>query len=591
MKTIVKSMLPVFGLVSLSSFSEEVQKPNVVLILTDDQGWGDVGANGNPSISTPTLDRLYSESAVMNQFYVCPLSAPTRASILTGRYHLRTGVSSVSGGLENMDPDETTLAELFKGAGYVTGCFGKWHNGAYYPYTPLGQGFDSFLGFCCGHWPTYFDPPLQRNEEMFRAKGYITDIFTDAAIEFIKNNRNNPFFCYVPYNAPHSPFQVPDRYYNKYRNIEAANEKDQKILASVYAMVECVDDNIARLLSHLDTLGIRENTIVIFLTDNGPTHVVRYNGVMRGTKGTVHEGGVRVPCFVNWQGKIPHAIIDGIVAHIDLLPTLMDLCGITEYKTTFPIDGISLKDNILKGKDVAFDRTIFTHRLNRELTPWMGAARTGDLRLSLYPDNKPYLYDLSNDPAEENDIFDHSISVHNELYESYQRWFEIASKGVMLNTNIPVGYPQAPQVRIPTPEGQMNGQLKCYGPPNQNWVCHFQTIADSLAYTIDVVNTGVYEIVLEYNHTGYNPNSKVYALCGDKMLMKAVPEFKSSIIPANNRIDMSEVPEKTWGRLSLGNVNLTKGLHSLTIWSEGIPNNQTMEIKTVCLGLHIFSIE
>ena len=587
MKTAVKTMLPIFGLVSLSSFSEEMQKPNVLLILTDDQGWGDVGANGNQLINTPALDRLYSESVVMNQFYVCPLSAPTRASILTGRYHLRTGVSSVSGGLENMNPDETTLAELFRDAGYATGCFGKWHNGAYYPYSPLGQGFDTFLGFCCGHWPTYFDPPLQRNEEMFRAKGYITDIFTDAAMEFMENSHDKPFFCYVPYNAPHSPFQVPDSYYDKYSNIEAANEKDQKILASIYAMVECVDNNIARLLNHLDTLGIRENTIVIFLTDNGPVHVVRYNGDMRGIKGTVHEGGVRVPCFINWQGTIKHAVVDGIAAHIDLLPTLMDLCGINEYQTTFQVDGISLKDNILKGNDISSGRTLFTHRLNRELTPWMGAARTGDLRLSLYPDNKPYLYDLSNDPSEKNDIFDFSNVFHKEFYDSYQQWFESASKGVMLNTNIPVGYPQAPQVRIPAPEGQMYGQLQCYGPPNQNWVCHFQTIADSLAYTIDVVNTGVYEIVLEYNHTGHNPQSTAYALCSGKILKKTVSEFESTNIPTYNRIDMSEVPEKTWGRLSLGNINLAKGLHSLTIWSEGIPNDQTMEIKTVIINKNI----
>jgi len=585
MKKTVKTLLPVLGLASLSSLAEGAQKPNVLLIITDDQGWGDVRANGNPRINTPTLDRLYSESAVMNQFYVCPLSAPTRASLLTGRYHLRTGVSSVSGGLENMDPAETTLAELFKDAGYATGCFGKWHNGAYFPYSPLGQGFDSFLGFCCGHWPTYFDPPLQRNEEMFRGKGYITDIFTDAAIEFMDKNRDKPFFCYVPYNAPHSPFQVPDSYYDKYSNIEAASEKDQKILAAIYAMVECIDDNIARLLSHLDTLGIRENTIVIFLTDNGPVHVVRYNGVMRGNKGTVHEGGVRVPCFINWQGTIRHTVVDGIAAHIDMLPTLMDLCGITGYKTTFPVDGISLKDNILKGQTILSDRTIFTHRLDRnQLTPWMGAARTGNLRLSIYPDNKPYLYDLSNDPSEKDDIFDLSNANHKEFYDSYQRWFDNASKGVRLNTNIPVGYSQAPQVRIPTPEGKMYGKLKCYGFPNQNWVCHFRTKADSLAYTIDVVNTGDYEIVLEFNHAGYNPQSFAYALCNGQTLKKAVPEFVSAIIPANNRFDTGEAPEKTWGRLSLGNLKLTKGLHTLTVWSEGIPDDQTMEVKTVIIN-------
>jgi len=563
---------------------QNAQKPNVLLIITDDQGWGDVGAHGNPRINTPNLDRLHHESAVMDQFYVCPLSAPTRASLLTGRYHLRTGVTSVQGGLENMNPAETTLAKLFKEAGYATGCFGKWHNGAYYPYTPLGQGFDTFLGFCCGHWPTYFDPPLQRDEEMFRGKGYITDIFTDAALEFIDSNAGKPFFCYVPYNAPHSPFQVPDKYYDKYKNIEAANEKDQKTLAAIYAMVECVDDNIGRLLSKLDALDIRRNTIVIFLTDNGPAHVVRYNGNMRGTKGTVHEGGVRVPCFINWQGTIKHSVIEGIAAHIDILPTLMDLCGITGYRTAFPVDGISLKENILKEENIPAGRTFFTHRLDRRLVPWMGAVRTGNLRLTIYPDNTPYLYDLSNDPSERTDIFDRSNPVHKNLYDSYQAWYEIASQGAALNTNIPVGYLRAPQVRIPTPEGKMHGKLKCYGFPNQNWVRHFQSRADSLVYTLNAVNAGAYEIVLEYNHVDSNPNSTAYALCGNQTLKKAVPEFVSVVFPSYNRADAGEAPEKTWGRLSLGTVKLTKGLHRLTIWAEGVPNDQAMEVKTVVIN-------
>ena len=561
------------------------EKPNVLLILTDDQGWGDVGAHGNPCIHTPNMDNLYHESAVMNRFYVCPLSAPTRASLLTGRYHLRTGVSSVQSGLENMNPDETTLAELFKAEGYVTGCFGKWHNGAYYPYTPLGQGFDSFLGFCCGHWPTYFDPPLQHNEEMIRGKGYITDIITDAALAFMDDNAGRPFFCYVPYNAPHSPFIVPDKYFDRYQNIEAANDNERKILAAIYGMVECVDDNIGRLLAALDRLGIRRNTIVIFMSDNGPVHVERYNGTMRGTKGTVHEGGVRVPCFINWQGTIRHAIIEGVAAHIDILPTLMDLCGIAEYKTAFPVDGISLKENILHGRDITSERTIFTHRLDRTLSPWMGAARTGNRRLTIYPDNKPYLYDLSDDPSETTDIFDASNPLHQTLYDTYQAWFANASQGVTLNTNIPVGYPQAPQVRIPTPEGRLSGRLKCYGYPNQNWVCHFQDKADSLSYTIEVVHPGEYEIVLEYNHTGSHAPSTAYAFCNGKTLKKAIPAFVSEVIPAHKRVDMGEAPEKTWGRLSIGEVKLTQGLHRLTIWAEGIPDEQTMEAKTVIINI------
>jgi len=325
-------------------------RPNVVLIMTDDQGWGDIAIHGNNLIHTPTLDKLYEQSIVLNHFYASPLCAPTRASLLTGRDHLRTGVSFVQNGLENMRPEETTIAELFKQAGYATGCFGKWHNGAYYPYTPNGQGFDEFLGFCCGHWANYFDPLLQHNETMITGKGYITDILTDAALGFIDKNKDRSFFCYIPFNAPHGPFQVPDKYFDKYNiSLPIKDDVERAFVASIYGMVENVDDNVARVLKRLDDLKLRDNTIVLFMSDNGPSfkkvypeleEITRYNGGMRGQKGTVHEGGVRVPCFVSWQGKIKHRIIDTPTAIIDILPTLMNLCGIENFKTHSKIDGI-----------------------------------------------------------------------------------------------------------------------------------------------------------------------------------------------------------------------------------------------------------
>ena len=197
---------------------------------------------------------------------------------------------------ETMREEEVTLAEAMKKAGYVTGCFGKWHNGAHYPHNPNGQGFDEFLGFCAGHWNNYFDTTLEHNGKPVKTSGYITDVLTDAAIEFIEKNRARPFFCYVAYNAPHAPFQVPDKYFDKYK---ARGLDDQ--LACIYGMCENIDDNVGRLLRRLDALDLRDRTVVLFLTDNG-ANSDRYDGDMKGRKGSIDEGGVRVPLFIRSPG-------------------------------------------------------------------------------------------------------------------------------------------------------------------------------------------------------------------------------------------------------------------------------------------------
>ncbi|GAF95371.1 unnamed protein product, partial [marine sediment metagenome] len=223
------------GVMSEQAFGESrprASRPNVLLIMTDDQGWGDVRSHGNDKIDTPVQDALAAQAARFGRFYVSPVCAPTRASLLTGRYHLRTGTAWVTRGLETMRSEEVTLAEILKQAGYATGCFGKWHNGAHYPHHPNGQGFDEFLGFCAGHWNNYFDTRLEYNSETVTTGGFITDVLTDAAMAFIEKHKDHPFFCYLPYNAPHGPFQVPDRYFDKYKK----RGLDDKT-AAVYGMV------------------------------------------------------------------------------------------------------------------------------------------------------------------------------------------------------------------------------------------------------------------------------------------------------------------------------------------------------------------
>jgi arylsulfatase A-like enzyme len=252
-----------------SAFSAEARRPNVLVILSDDQGWGDFSFNGNTNLSTPNVDSLVRDGASFERFYVSPVCSPTRAEFLTGRYHPRCGVRGVSEGGERMDLDEVTIAEVFKAAGYATANFGKWHNGTQYPYHPNGRGFDEFYGFTSGHWGDYFSPPLDHNGQIVRGTGYTTDDFTEKAIEFIERRRDGPFFVYVTYNAPHSPMQVPDRWWVSFANKELklrgtqAKRENLDHTRSALAMCENIDWNVGRLLKRLDELEIAGDTIVV----------------------------------------------------------------------------------------------------------------------------------------------------------------------------------------------------------------------------------------------------------------------------------------------------------------------------------------
>ncbi|RMF28102.1 MAG: hypothetical protein D6765_06480, partial [Bacteroidetes bacterium] len=408
--------------------------PNVVLILTDDQGAGDLSLVGNDSLHTPYLDRLGRESVQFERFYVSPVCAPTRASLLTGRYHLRTGCTWVTHRREVMRAEETTLAEVLRAAGYATGLFGKWHNGEQYPNDPLGQGFDEFFGFSGGHLNNYFDPTLQHNRETVKAPGYITDILTDKAIDFIARNSRRPFFCYLPYNVPHSPLQVPDKYF---QHVKARGLSDYN--AAIYGMLENLDDNIGRLLHALDSLGLRENTIVVFTSDNGPNGE-RFNLGMKGRKGSVDEGGVRVPLFIRFPagGWKPNLTLRPLAAHIDLMPTLLDLCGITP-PDSIHFDGQSLTP-LLDGfanLEQWSQRLLFTFPIGRRLSPQPGAVRSDRYRWVLERDSSIHLYDMTQDPAQENDLAEQLPGLTATLGDAYAQAFQDVSAGDLQPPPIP----------------------------------------------------------------------------------------------------------------------------------------------------------
>jgi len=200
--------------------SEEINKPNIVLIIADDQGWGDLSLNGNTDLNTPNIDALANNGVTFENFYVQPVCSPTRAELLTGRHFTRLGVHGTSAGGERMNLGETTISEILKKAGYQTAAFGKWHNGMQPPYHPNSRGFDDFYGFTSGHWGNYFSPMLEHNGKIVKGNGFLVDDLTEHGIDFIEKNKDQPFFLYLPFNTPHSPMQVPDEYYNRFANME-----------------------------------------------------------------------------------------------------------------------------------------------------------------------------------------------------------------------------------------------------------------------------------------------------------------------------------------------------------------------------------
>ena len=456
-------LLALLFLVFLIGCKKDRTPPNVILIITDDQGYGDLSFNGNPNIITPALDNFAAESVRFNNFYVSPVCAPTRSSLMTGRYSLRTGVRDTYNGGAIMASSEVTIAEMLKQANFTTGIFGKWHLGDNYPSRPSDQGFDESLIHLAGGMgqvgdftnyfkkdTSYFDPILWHNNEQKPYKGYCSDIFTENAIEFIENNKNNPFFCYLSFNAPHNPLQVPDEYYQAYKTLdptdgidpelipnEKISEKTKDNTRKVYAMVTNIDDNLKKLFNKVDELGIKDNTIVIFMTDNGPQHV-RYIAGMKGRKSSVYNGGIRVPFFLRFPAMFSgNQEVNQFTAHIDLLPTLSKLCNV-EMPRDRKIDGRSFIPSINSEK--LPERSFFSYWTRKYPELYNNIAlQRGQFKLIGKTDyNSPIenfeLYDTYNDPFEKNNLVTQKKSIALSLKkEMHQTFLELVNSENLKN--------------------------------------------------------------------------------------------------------------------------------------------------------------
>lgn len=556
----ILACLFVVCLLGLNRTVVSAASPNVLLIMTDDQGWGDLGGHQNPLIETPVLDQLAIQSVCLDRFYVSPVCAPTRAALLTGRYPERGGVSGVTSRREVLRAEEQTIAELFAAAGYRTGCFGKWHNGAQMPLHPNGQGFEEFFGFCGGHFNLYDDPLLERNGNEVETKGYITDLITDAAVEFIEQSADRPFLCYVPFNAPHGPFQVPQPLFEKYHRSGKLSDKT----AAVYAMVDNIDTNVGRLLKALEQGQIAENTIVLFLTDNGPNGK-RYNGGMRGAKGSVHEGGCRVPCYIRWPKQIEPRKITQITAHIDLLPTLAGWCDV-DLPDSLDLDGRDLTQLIANGHDDALqDRLLLTlrHRPSVSMKLHRAAARDDQFRLTI-ENGKPALFDLLADPGQKVDIAKQQPGRVAQMRSRIdQYWSEVAAS-IQEPADVPV-LNQRPTY-IPAVDATLQGEPRYANGISwaHSWVDGWTEPNDRLTWRLSVKDAGRYEVLL---HSVCDADvAGVTATIGQQAVSSSVPRCANKPV---KRPDLDSESTTRWmlefKSHSLGTVELDAGSVELSL--------------------------
>jgi len=450
-----------FSLVLLLVFSVQVhaaERPNVVIVMTDDQGYPEVSAHGNPVLQTPNLDALHSQSLRLIDFHVAPMCAPTRGQLLTGLDAARNGCINVSSGRALLRPEVPTIANIFGDAGYSTGVFGKWHLGSNYPFRPEDRGFQRTVWFPSSHigsvpdtWGNdYFDDTYTSNGKPQQFKGYCTDIFFDEALTFMKDSvkSGKPFLAYIATNTPHGPLNPKDEDRLALQQVldspkfDKMNPALKTRLANYLGMVRNIDTNVGRIIEFLNEEGLRKNTLVIFLTDNGSTHGPRYfNAGMRGGKTELWDGGHRVPCFISWpQGELDSPQdIDGLTQVQDLLPTLVDLC---ELKTKAKFSGSNLTP-ILRGKaSVPADRTLIINysRMPNFVnypTPFAQSIMTRDQaavlwkRWRLLEDRE--LYNLESDPLQKNNVIDEQPDVVRKMRGELYRWWDEVGP----NANVP----------------------------------------------------------------------------------------------------------------------------------------------------------
>ncbi|MGN6133961.1 MAG: arylsulfatase [Aureliella sp.] len=580
--------------------------PNIVIFLADDAGWGDYSHSGNRQVQTANIDSIAQKGVSMDRFYVCPVCAPTRAEFLTGRYHPRGGVRGVSTGRERLDLDEKTIAQAFQAAGYATGAFGKWHNGSQWPYHPLARGFDEYFGYTAGHWGEYFDPPLEENGRMLRTQGYIVDVCTDRALNFIDRNKQKPFLCYIPFTTPHSPWAVPEADWQRFKDkpiTQKATDPKAEVddhTRCALAMLENQDRNVGRVLAKLDEHQLADNTLVLYFSDNGPNSM-RWTGGMKGRKGSTDEGGVRSVCYIRWPAKLPagHRVTQ-ISGAIDLLPTLTSLAGI-ERVGDKPLDGRDLSPLLTRQKVDWPERMIFS--------TWAGkvSVRTQTHRL----DSAGGLFDMVADPGQTTPQNDQQPELAKQLAQAVEDWRAEMSMGAPDSgakskpaaarnrragggnavdpRPIPVGYREFPITMLPARDGQpLGGVKRSSGAPNCSYFVNWTSTEDRMVWKLDVHTAGRYEVTIDYTCKVPDAGSTVELSFQDARLTgKVEPGWDPPLYSNQDTLPRpdGESQMKDFHTLKLGTIALPSGEGPLTLRAVDIPGQSVMDVRRVTLTL------
>ena len=521
-------------------------RPNVVLVITDDQGYGDLACHGNEIISTPGMDTLYTESVRLTDYHVSPTCAPTRGALLSGHYTNRAGPWHTIMGRSFLRPESTTIGEVFSASGYATGMFGKWHLGDNYPYRPQDRGFHEVVNHGGGgvgqtpdYWDnSYFNDTYWLNGVPKKYEGYCTDVFFQEATRFIGESieKDKPFFAYICTNAPHGPFHVPDKYWKPYMD-KVSNERE----AIFYGMIENVDDNLIALRKYLDKKGVADNTIFIFTTDNGTaTGENIFNDGMRGKKGSEYDGGHRVPFFMHWPkgGLDKGRDIDQLTAHIDILPTLIELCGVNA-PLDYSFDGRSLAPLLFRDNPAWPNRVIITDSQRvKDPIKWKSSATMTD-RWRLI--NGVELYDMYADPGQSKDVAKQNPEVVLTLRREYDKWWDSVSVLFDKETRIIVGSDKAPSVHL-TAHDWINDSMP---PWHQSAIRKAQH--GSGFWALSVEQPGTYRIALRRWPEHLNKAINADVAPGDPVPgLEAYRETPGKGLPAKSAI------------LKLGTIELTK---------------------------------
>jgi len=432
------------------------RQPNIVLVITDDQGYPPLGCHGHPFVKTPNLDAFHGQSIRFTDFHSGTTCAPTRAGLMTGHYCNSTGVWHTIGGRSLLRRDEWSMASALRDAGYRTGHFGKWHLGDEYPYRPQDRGFEQVV--CHGgggvsqqpdYWGNdYFDDTYLVNGEPRAFQGYCTDVFFDEAMRFMEDNRAEPFFCYVSTNAPHGPFNVDPRYRDLYGDATSS-----EAYARFLGMITNIDENFGRLVAHLRELDLENDTILVFMSDNGQTGLGEpvdgmFTAGMRGLKGSEYEGGHRVPFFIRWPagGLDAGRDVDALAAYIDIMPTLLELCAIPipDARSFHGESLASLMNDGVDGTDDRWDERVLVTDTQRTPHPikWrMSCVMKNRWRLV----DRDELYDLATDPGQERDVAAEHSDLVAELRDAYEEWWTLCARDIDVEVPIPVGVPGRPE--------------------------------------------------------------------------------------------------------------------------------------------------